>query len=439
MLDSNSTVSLLLAEDEPTAMKNLVATFSSPRYKLTCATDGNSALKKALAMTEPYIAVLDWLMPEVTGLQICAVLRSPKIKIRPYLIMVSARSTPSDIAKALDAGADDFLVKPFRPAELQARLRVAERTLNYQSELREQLNELEDLRKRYRLIADIMASQGGGRAAMGRGRLQTSSTPVEPLLDINSIDFASMAEAAASGTTPKETPKIAKITTAEVDGIMIKLIAQQGFGKVGAIARIRGELYPQAQFTAWGGMLLEEGNDRTWVDILLEVDSSAMGMIFEQSLGRLPESEEERKAFLASTQMVVISGFKTAFENNGAAVMAPFLSRVVSSKECNTFSEGERETYRYALAGGSVGITIVRQKCPILFEPVIQLKVADVSAQDYPPAQGLEVPMIMKSTIITERYIRKFESLDESSEKPLAVPIYRASLMAVYFSQLHQR
>jgi hypothetical protein len=125
-----------------------------------------------------------------------------------------------------------------------------------------------------------------------------------------------------------------------VDLLMMQLISQQGFGKVGVIAHIKGQLYQQAELTAWVGMLVEQGNERTWIDILVEVDSSAMGMIFEQTMGRLPESDEERKAFLASTHMIVSSAFKTAFQNTGATVTAKPQQRGATATAGGTATTG---------------------------------------------------------------------------------------------------
>jgi DNA-binding response OmpR family regulator len=142
---------ILIADDERIARKVLEAFLLKEKYEVVLAEDGASALKAALTFTEPYIAILDWVMPGLTGPQVCVCLRSPKLKIRPYIIVLSARSDKGDIAAVLDAGADDFLTKPFNQVELLARLRVAGRALHYHADLRQQIGQLEALVQRYTL------------------------------------------------------------------------------------------------------------------------------------------------------------------------------------------------------------------------------------------------------------------------------------------------
>jgi phosphoserine phosphatase RsbU/P len=69
------------------------------------------------------------MMPELTGVEVCTEIRAAKLRFQPYLILLTARHLPEDAAAALDAGADDYMTKPYSPVELRARLNVGKRYL----------------------------------------------------------------------------------------------------------------------------------------------------------------------------------------------------------------------------------------------------------------------------------------------------------------------
>jgi len=90
-------------------------------------TDGIEAVELLQQAHGPRIAILDWLMPGINVLDIVKKVRSGQEEIPHYLIMLTSKNDKKDIVKALDAGADDFITKPFDPSELKARLDVGKR------------------------------------------------------------------------------------------------------------------------------------------------------------------------------------------------------------------------------------------------------------------------------------------------------------------------
>jgi CheY-like chemotaxis protein len=104
-------------------------------------TNGAEALELFAAPDAPSLALLDWIMPEMTGLE---VVRRVRETPRPaYLILVTAKLQTDDVVTALDAGADDYITKPFEIAELRARIRVGERVLALQRRLADRVAALE--------------------------------------------------------------------------------------------------------------------------------------------------------------------------------------------------------------------------------------------------------------------------------------------------------
>lgn len=112
---------ILLVEDDPALQRGLVATLRVQGYAVDTAGDGTSALKIALA--EPYAAlILDVGLPGLSGFEVLKRLRQRGCKT-PILVL-TARDTVEDRVTGLDLGADDYLLKPFEPSELEARLRA---------------------------------------------------------------------------------------------------------------------------------------------------------------------------------------------------------------------------------------------------------------------------------------------------------------------------
>src|SRR5690606_16463531 len=103
-------------------------------HEVIAVADGCAALEALLDPAGPRIAILDWMMPGMDGLDVCRAVReraSPYV----YTILLTSRDRREDMVAALDAGADDFLTKPFDAVELRARLRSGERVVELQETL----------------------------------------------------------------------------------------------------------------------------------------------------------------------------------------------------------------------------------------------------------------------------------------------------------------
>jgi DNA-binding response OmpR family regulator len=125
---------LLIAEDDA-FFSNVLQKTLAPHYELVVANDGNAAWLALEAPRPPRLAILDWVMPGLSGPEICRKVRSSPSLSSMYLIIVTARNSSADIVSGLRAGADDYITKPFVPEELQVRIRLGERILASQNPL----------------------------------------------------------------------------------------------------------------------------------------------------------------------------------------------------------------------------------------------------------------------------------------------------------------
>jgi diguanylate cyclase (GGDEF)-like protein len=136
-------VRILIAEDDPISCRLLQARLVQWGYQVAVATDGDEAWRILQEPEAPSLAILDWMMPGLDGVEVCQAVRRRTNARYTYLILLTARSRKQDLAEGLEAGADDYLIKPFDTLELRARLRAGERIIDLQADL---VSALETLR-----------------------------------------------------------------------------------------------------------------------------------------------------------------------------------------------------------------------------------------------------------------------------------------------------
>jgi DNA-binding response OmpR family regulator len=112
-------------------------------YEVVEASDGDEALRCLEAEDPPPMAILDWMMPRINGVDLCRTVRKREGRLSPYLILLTSKDGHEDVVRGLEAGADDYITKPFEPSELRARIRVGARMLALQQLLADRVVALE--------------------------------------------------------------------------------------------------------------------------------------------------------------------------------------------------------------------------------------------------------------------------------------------------------
>ena len=124
MAPTSQATRLLLADDDPKLRQFLELELAEEGYAVDCAATGMDALL-AIRQAPPDLVILDWMLPDLSGVEVCQRLRSSSLGVP--VLMLTGRDAVADRVEALDAGADDYLVKPFSIEELLARLRALAR------------------------------------------------------------------------------------------------------------------------------------------------------------------------------------------------------------------------------------------------------------------------------------------------------------------------
>jgi two-component system, cell cycle response regulator len=133
---------IVIAEDDPVSRRLLEVLLTRAGYQVSVAANGTEALELLDQVDAPRLAVLDWMMPGLEGLQVCRKIRERKDRPYTYILLLSARVQKEDLLLGLESGADDYLTKPFDAQELRARLHVGQRILQLQDRLMEKGAEL---------------------------------------------------------------------------------------------------------------------------------------------------------------------------------------------------------------------------------------------------------------------------------------------------------
>ncbi len=126
---------VLVAEDDLTSRTILGAILAKWGYEVVCAVDGQQAMEILSQPDGPKLALLDWSMPVLSGIDVCRNLRKEQANDTIYIIMLTAKSEKKHIVEGLNAGANDYIIKPYDNEELQARINVGKRMVEIQSEL----------------------------------------------------------------------------------------------------------------------------------------------------------------------------------------------------------------------------------------------------------------------------------------------------------------
>jgi len=128
-------VKILIADDSIVSRHLLEATLRKWGYEVTVACDGAEALGILEREDAPALAILDWMMPGLTGPEVCKRIRERRSEPYTYTLLLTSKSQKEDLIEGMEAGADDYITKPFDQHELQVRLRAGTRLVDLQAEL----------------------------------------------------------------------------------------------------------------------------------------------------------------------------------------------------------------------------------------------------------------------------------------------------------------
>ena len=147
---------ILIAEDDAVSRRVLETTLVRWGHEVVVTCDGIAAWDALQRADAPALTILDWMMPGMEGVEVCRRVRQLPTPAPPYIILLTAKGGKEDLATGLDAGADDYIAKPFDREELRARVQVGARVVRLQRSLAERVRELEDALSQVKQLQGIL-------------------------------------------------------------------------------------------------------------------------------------------------------------------------------------------------------------------------------------------------------------------------------------------
>ncbi len=134
---------ILIAEDTLTSRRLLQAMLEKAGYEVVSTSSGEEAWEVIQSGESPQLLILDWVMPGMSGIEVCEMVRNSEGGRGYYIILLTGKTEIEDVVEGLEAGADDYLKKPFEKEELNARIRSGERVLELRNALLAKVVELQ--------------------------------------------------------------------------------------------------------------------------------------------------------------------------------------------------------------------------------------------------------------------------------------------------------
>jgi phosphoserine phosphatase RsbU/P len=147
---------ILIAEDDPVSRLVLTTNLGNWGHEVVTAVNGMEAWQASQEKDAPRLAILDWMMPEMEGPEVCRRIREIPATIPPYIILLTARQGAKEVVEGMQAGADDYLTKPYHRDELQVRVQVGVRMIELQLKLADRIVELEEAAERVKSLQGII-------------------------------------------------------------------------------------------------------------------------------------------------------------------------------------------------------------------------------------------------------------------------------------------
>ncbi len=381
---------ILLADDDEISRKIIASFLTRFGYESLVVQNGEEAWKILQSPTAPALAICDWMMPRMTGPEVCARLRAIKQPVRTYVILLSSRNTKLDIVKGLDAGADDYIVKPCDLTELQARLRVALRALNHEAQLRKTIAEYEQLIHRHTMLGEMAGQQVAAQAP---------------------------APAPVAAPLPAATPAPAP----DLGALLCEGLSEIGLGQ--------GQLdpHPQPAGAVDFSVVLPAyvKRDAAWVDVRLDITRRSAHALCRAVLRRAANSEHELLGVLAESVHLLL-GARSLARVKQALGLVPVLPPVAARSDALP-PPATAPTRRFSLTLPDLTVHAALFITPAVVKnkSLLQLQTGDLVV-DAARAEGEAEVLLAPGEVLTPHRLGALAHLPTDTARTITVAVVEA-------------
>lgn len=385
-------------------------------YHPIICSNGQSALSVAQSPEAPAIVILDWMMPGMDGLAVCRALRSSKLKYRPYVILFSTKTDKSEIAEGLDAGADDFVSKPFNVPEMQARLRVACRSVDYQRELQDRIDEVEALSQRNALLSELISKNRDEKPApAANGTAHPVPHPAAP--------------------APARTKSPGELSTNETRFIVSAALLELHLALESMQAHSGHVDTESPGCYAWTSLVLHSNG--AWTDLLIATTVPHASTLFDKTFARRSRSVGDILVYLSEIARTIAGGFVRTLSRRAGEAHQPLMARAfhADSIRASLPLPIDAQAFDLSVDGCPLRLTLSTHRSAKLNLAPAKLQPMDILADNFPPAAVSQVPLLRAGAVLTPRIIEKIAFETETVDESQHADVYRPSPLAKYFVQ----
>lgn len=383
---------IIIAEDDLVSRTVLEGLLKKSGYEVSGTySDGRNALAALVQNPDIHIAILDWQMPEMTGIQICEELVKRGIKAEKHVILISNQVDKKYICEGLDSGADDYITKPYHDLELVARLKNAERHVNNFLTIKKYSLDLEHLARRNNLLGELAAKSIGATTPLATG---------------------------SPGTTPAHIPIGLSATVASQQAVVqfestVKATFE-GLGVSGIELQIQDPAPPPsdaAGFVAWAPLYLPEAG--VWLEILLEGSRANAQIIVGEVLGE-DKPSDQLVIDMFSEFTNVIRGSSKALCTPMPAI--PFVPKTVNCDSTGTYTQMAKRKRCVAIKKGPALIYayLCESESPTIVQHAKQLEMNSILSKNLIAKDTTDQILMPAWTVLTPKMIERIGNFVQS-------------------------
>jgi len=351
-------------------------------HQMEATADGKVALEMLQRPDRPGLAILDSNLPGMDGFEICRRIKADPANVDLCVIIMTRENDRSEVLKALDAGADDYLQKPFDLTEVSARLRIIDRRITERSLILKKMEELKHV-----AVPSADSSLTAPEAAATPFEYVPPTPPFSashaPLNELNS--FINLAP------------------------LLIKALAEMGFGDAQVSEADVTPVNPE--LTLFSVIALPQKT--AWLDLVIEMDLTSAGALFMAMTGMDESSLDDAKDTAGEILNLVQGALKTSLQNEYLDVLTPVLPTRIPCEKRDSMLMGDSECKAcvFSLPGASIKVSLFPHISPVMKKNLNELKLKDVVTEPVNLPGDVKLTLVNKGVMMNEHHIQKLREM----------------------------
>lgn len=451
---------VIVADDDPLSRKYIESLLEAGGHSYESYEDGKHAWEAITREGSPQLILLDWIMPEMDGMEICQRMANLPSRHEKYILVLSGIQDKNDIAQMLSAGADDYMTKPIHEYEFLARVQVAERMVGFINGLNRRNRELANIVRRYTQMAELEGKRHLPDENAEAPAMSLPEAPEVPAFDDTNATASSASEAVeteAGVSGDGEARTVAPVDFFEEEPEPVEEVSKSFVPEplLEPIGNLRGtQLYPEivrsiftgfnldteiaetphafdeALYVSWASLYMIK--HEMWCDLLLEFPETSADALAQMLLDTPAEDIEQNRVDVAAQLVNLVQGaFRSQLNRDLMASQVTYAPGAVRIEAGQEYKHAcvNMEGCGYSVCGYLGNAWMASQQAPRMNKPIDLLKPFYVLPEPLKSTTNPPVIVAKKWTVLNDESIRSLQSLVEARKIDSYVIIIQPSAL----------